>query len=568
MLKRLEISNIALIDSLSVDLAPGMNCLTGETGAGKSIIIDSINCILGERTSRDLIRSQSNSASVTGYFTLDDLRSREEIFAILDENDINFEGNDLVLFREFDRSGRNICRICGKSVSLSLLKTIGSYLIDIHGQHDNQSLLRTETHIDLLDLFGGNNIKNILDEYRQLRSEYNSKISMIRKLSGDPAERARRIDLLRYQAKEIADAKLDPKEEETLEETRSILANSEKITEALSGAYMSLSGDDSDMYSRSARDLMGDAASYLKEISSLSSSLEELSSEATDILYNLTDLSDSIRQALSEMSFSPDELERIDDRLDLINNLKRKYGNSVPEIIEFGRRAEEEAASLEGSEELTRELEREAEDLKEEMKNVCFRLHEERELAGEKLGEAVCLELKELEMPGARFLADIVFDGRDDPVFGANGLDSVEFLMSANPGEGLKPLSRVASGGELSRIMLALKSILANVDSIPTMIFDEIDIGISGRTAQSLGEKLRRLSRSHQVICVTHLAIIAAGADRNMIVTKSTENGQTLTKLQVPDRKMLTYEIARLLDGTPSEISLTHAHEMLRKFGR
>ena len=562
MLKKLEIRNIALIDEVDVDFTMGMNCLTGETGAGKSIIIDSIGCILGDRASRDLIRTGCDSAAVKGLFCIDDM---PELPAFLAENKLDTQNGVFEISREFDKSGKNICRFNGKNITLSLLKELGSFLIDVHGQHDNQSLLKTDTHIVLLDRFGGKEIGSLLEEYRALRSACSKKQSEIKKLTGDPAERARRIDLLRYQADEISAAKLKKGEDEALAESHRYLVNAEKIIESLSDAYAALSeGGSGSSRSSSALDLTGEAMSELEKISGISDGLKELFTRTQEIYYDLEDLSSSMRKELENASFEPDELEKTDARIDAINSLKRKYGSTIEEIIAFGKNAEETAEKLEGSEEYIQSLEREISSYHAKMKIICEKLHDERVKTAQTLEKLVSNELADLEMPGAVFSVDILYDGADAPDFTSNGLDSVEFLMSANRGEPLKPLSRVASGGELSRIMLAIKKIFADVDSIPTMIFDEIDIGISGKTASSLGEKLRFISKSHQVICVTHLAQIAARAAHNIIVSKSFNGKSTVTRVNVPDEKERIAEIARLLDGNPeSEVALRHAEEMI-----
>jgi len=564
VLIQLEIKNIALIDEISIELGEGLNILTGETGAGKSIIIDSINAVLGGRFSaKDIIKSGKEQASVTAVFSVE----YERLSDLLDESGIEpQEDSCLIISREFNLSGKNICRINGRIVPVSLLKQVGERIIDIHGQHENQSLLNPQNHIELLDSFGSGRIFPLKQKYIKLLSEYRELTGRLKKLTENQRERETRIDLLRYQVSEIKNAQLKPGEDQELESRRTILANSEKINSSLTKAYGLLYGGDIS-YS-TAFDNIGKALAHLNEICGIDESFQSLCSRIEDITYQLQDICHEIRMTSESVEYNPELLGETEERLDLVNRLKRKYGKTIEDILEYCSKAEAELDELEHCEENSARILDELKKIDAELFEIARHISKEREKAAAQMEKLIMRELEDLEMKNTRFKVNIEFEGSKDEEGGRkylnNGMDTVEFLISPNPGEPLKPLSKIASGGEMSRIMLAIKNVLANIDRIPILIFDEIDSGISGRVAQKVGEKLLRISRSHQVICVTHLAQIASMADNHYQIEKNTTGCKTFTTVKKLEGDSVKLEIARMLGGTNiSEISLKHAEEML-----
>jgi DNA repair protein RecN (Recombination protein N) len=563
MLLQLEINNIALIDNISIELGSGLNVLTGETGAGKSILIDSINAVLGERVSKELIRTGTEKASVEAVFCLEDGRLHDilESLGILPEED-----GTLILSREFSISGKNTCRVNGKLVTVSVLKEIGERLIDIHGQHDNQSLLRTESHIDLLDAFVGEDLEKLKQNYSTLLHQYREFKSRLKSLSGDKGERERKIDLLKFQIEEIRKARLKTAEEEELNKQRLFLSHAEKIINALSNAYELLYGG-TDVKS-SASDNLNGAAAEIHTIVRLDEKFGAIGKKLEELSYQLEDVMEDIRSRRDSVEYSPKLLEQIEERLDLIFKLKRKYGASVEEVLAYCRKIEQELELMTNSEEAAQKLQEEIRKTSEKLYAICSEMNRKRREAAAVLESRIGTVLEDLEMKKARFKVEIVFDdmgdGQGEKKFQGRGLDKVEFLISANVGEPLKPLSKIASGGEMSRIMLAIKTILADVDCVPTLIFDEIDIGISGKVAQKVGEKLDFISAGHQVVCVTHLAQIACMADDHYLIEKIADQESTRTQVTELREQELAREIARMIGGiSTSDITMKHAEEML-----
>jgi len=568
MLLQLDIRNIALIDEVNIELGEGLNILTGETGAGKSIIIDSINAVLGERTSREVIRTGSEKASIDAVFQVD----ADVLSDIFDEIGVEpEEDGTLILSREITQSGRNTCRVNGKIVPVSIMKTIGERLIDIHGQHDNQSLLRTQNHIDLLDSFGGDRIGEIKRQYSKLLEQYKQTLAQIKAITADPAERERKLDILNFQIAEISDAKLKTGEEEELGRQRLLLANAEKIASSLGQVYSGIiTGDKGE---KPAVDMMNDALYHLSSMARLGEKYDELAGRLQDIIYQVDDLGTDIRKELDQVEVNPALLEQIEERLDLIYKLKRKYGESIEKIHEFYESALKQRDEIIKTEEIANELGKKRIELEAALYDLASKLNQERVKAASLLEDRICTQLDDLEMKRAKFKVDIQFDTVSDNEAGrkftANGLDRVEFLISPNAGEPLKPLAKIASGGEMSRIMLAIKTILAQVDKIPTMIFDEIDSGVSGRAAQKVGEKLSYISNSHQVICVTHLAQIASMADNHFLIEKIYDKASTITKVSKLDNESIIKEISRLVGGSDSSYtSLKYAEEMVQNAKR
>lgn len=563
MLQRLQIQNIAIIDKVEIELGEGLNVLTGETGAGKSIIIDSIKAILGERLSKDLIRSGKDKAVVEAVFVVDDDRLKDFFneFGIEPEED-----GTLIISREFTLAGRNTCRINGKMATVSMLKHIGEVLIDIHGQHDNQSLLRIDSHIDLLDSFGDESIYKLKNKYSEKLAKYREIKNKLNHLSGNQKDRERKIDFLKFQIDEIKEAKLKPNEEEELNKQRIILNNSEKIIAALSKVY-ELVGVGSKT-EKSASDNIGEAMSIMGEISKLDQRYAAMLNRLEGLFFEMEDIVSEVRSSRDEIDYDQELLEQVEDRLDLIYKLKKKYGDSIEKVMEFMENAQQELNEILNNEELVNELRDKLKQADEELFKIAKDISAKRRAAAKLLEEKIGFELNDLEMKNAKLKVVIEFDESTDENgdrrYNHNGLDKVEFLISTNPGEPLKPLAKIASGGEMSRIMLAIKTILANVDKISTLIFDEIDIGISGKAAQKVGEKMSYISKNHQVISVTHLAQIACMADHNYYIEKSANALSTSTTVRRLNENEVKSEVARIIGGTNiSDITIKHAEEMI-----
>lgn len=562
MLQRLEIQNIAIIDRVEIELGEGLNVLTGETGAGKSIIIDSINAILGERMSKELIRTGRDKAVVEAVFQVktDRLSDLLESFGIECEED-----GALIISREFTASGKNICRINGRIATVSMLKKIGERLIDVHGQHDNQSLLRTESHIELLDSFADDKINILKDEYLKHFESYREIKNRFKSLFGDAGERERKIDILKFQIDEIMKASLKAGEEEEIEKQRDVLINYEKIISTLSNAYEALDSGGKlgisalDRINKSVSDF-GNIQDYDDKYSTLKKRLEALSYELEDIVSEIRELRDGIE-------YEPSVLEQLEERLDVLYRLKKKYGDSIEGILEYLENAKKELDELVNNEEIIKRLKEDLKREDEKLYKLAKDIYGERVKTAGLLENSIGSEFCDLEMKNTRLKVNIEFDDSmndGERRYNNNGLDRVEFLISTNAGEPLKPLAKIASGGEMSRIMLAIKTILANVDKMPTMIFDEIDTGISGIAAQKVGEKLCYISKNHQVISVTHLAQIACMADNNYYIEKVTKDGSTQTAVNCLDEEGKRNEIARIIGGAKvSDIAIKHAEEML-----
>lgn len=557
MLQSLYLENIALIEKLGIELFPGFDVLTGETGAGKSIIIDAVNFVLGERTSRDLIRNGAARAKVEAVFSLNE---GDAAFAALDALGIECEGNELILSRELSAAGRNACRVNGTLVPVASLKSVSDTLVDIHGQHEHQALLDAENHISYLDAYCHaeslpiiENIDAIVSRRNELLLKRNSGFSSER-------EREREMDMLRYQIEEIASANLEAGEEERLNAEKTVLLNAERIRTALETAHMALSGAEEGCALSAmdtARRSMRDIAALNKDYETLSDKIEELYYAAEDISFVLRDTSENVESDMQR-------LEEIEQRLKLISDLKRKYGRTVGDVIDFGKDAETKLNELENAEALAAELDAKLDKLKAEYNVAADELSKVRRAAGERLKRDVLNELKDLGMAKAMFDVALSDASGGEPRKG--GRETAEFMLSANPGEPLKPLEKVASGGELSRIMLCFKSIFADNDRMPTLIFDEIDTGISGRTAAVVGEKMLGIAKKHQVICVTHLAQIAALADAHLMVRKYDDGKNTFVETRQLDENEKVQRIAQMMDGeSDSPSALTHARELIAR---
>lgn len=549
MLSNLQIENIAVIKSASIDFENGFNVMTGETGAGKSIVIDSLNAILGERTSRELIRSGADSASVCAEFQNVGDNVKNELEKLGIEKD-----DTLIVSRKLTPDGKNVCRINGMPATVSMLKALGVQLVNIHGQLDNQSLLSPETHCSFIDKLAGSGRE--LNEFKELYSLYIKKENELKSLNTDVNEKNRRLDILNYQIEEIQKADIRPGEKDELTEKLGFLRNAEKVLDLLHAAYAALNGDGE---MPGAADVAADAASKLLSAADYSSDFTETANGVNDAAMNLSAYTEELRDKIYSLDYDPNETERAEERLDVIYRLSQKYGDSEEDILAYLENAEKERDALSFSDERAEQLRAETEKAYNEALAAAKKLSEIRIEAGKKFSADVERELAFLDMPSVKF---IVNDSVGELY--ENGIDNIEFLLSANAGEDPKPLSKIASGGELSRIMLAIKCVLSELDDIDTLIFDEIDSGVSGRAALKIAAKMKELSKTHQVICVTHLAQIAAFADEHKLISKEEKDGRTYTCIASLDYNGRKYELARIMGGlTVTQSILNSAEELL-----
>lgn len=550
MLNQLSVRNVAVIDKLDINLHDGVSVLTGETGAGKSIIIDSINMILGDRANKELVRYGTDKAVVQAVFD-----APKSVINILEENDIDVEDETVIITRQVTKEGKSVARINGMVVTLNILREISDRLINIHGQHDNQALLTPIRHITFLDAYADN--EEYINRYKDILSKKREIEKKISSLEMDEQEKMQRIDLLEYQVTEIKKASLEKGEEDDLREQRDIYTNAEQITKSVNEAYMNLyEGDEI----QSAYDGISIAVNEIFQISDLNPQLKSIYDTLNEIMYSLEDTAHEIKEFGETVEFDEQTLNEIEERLDLISRLKRKYGNSIEEILEYLKKAESELNDIKLSDERTNELKEELKNITKELKEKGNVLTQRRENAAKVLEENIEKSLHELNMEKSKFKVNIENDG----TFYDNGMDKVEFLISTNPGEPLKPLVKIASGGELSRVMLAIKSILADSDGVDTMIFDEIVTGVSGKAAMSIAKKLAVIAKNKQVICITHLPQLTAMADNHYLIQKNTDGELASTTLKELDEEGRELELARIIDGGEvTELALSHAKQML-----
>lgn len=554
MLSVLKIQNIAIIESAEIEFSGGFNVLSGETGAGKSIILDSINAVLGFRTSRELIRTGESEARVTALFSC----VGENVEKKLEELSLPLSPDGSVLVSRVIGADRNVCKINNALTNVTALRELGAELISVHGQQDNRELLNSETHIGYIDSMG--NSEKLLGEFRDIYAELLSLKSQIKRLSGDKAEKARRIDILTYQIDEIEKAEIEPGEWEQLKNRRSELQNYEKIQAGLYGAYEALCGDDS---FHGAVELLSGAFRELSAISQYSAEAEELSKKLGDIYYEAEDIADSVRNSVSDEGFSQAELENVENRINVIYGLSKKYGATEEDILKFLENAKTELDDISFSDEKLEELHVRYSEMHEKALKTAKELSDLRKKTAEDFSEKVRNELRFLDMPNVEFSVRF-----GETELCENGIDSAEFLISANIGEDPKPIAKIASGGELSRIMLAIKTVMAHKDKIATMIFDEIDSGVSGRAALKVASKLKEVSEGKQVLCVTHLAQLMSYADSHYLIEKSAENGKTYTSVTPLDYLGRKTEIARITGGGKiTDIQLENAEQMLKESG-
>ncbi len=551
MLSNLKISNIAIIKEAVIDFDNGLNVLTGETGAGKSIIIDAINAILGERTSRELIRTGSHSAEVSAFFeNIDD-----DVVEILNELGIaSEEDNSLLISRKISLDGKNICKVNGANVSVSMIKKIGQALINVHGQMDNHNLLNEELHYTYIDSFADN--KDIFEEYSRAYNEYCTCKRRFDNLIVNESEKARKIDLLTYQIKEIEYADIRVGEWDDLEKRKKVLQNAELLISLVNNAVEIINGNDN---FTGVSDMLNTASNSLIKATEFDETLNNVSDTIAEMSYNITDCASELNSFLYSLDVDPNELDIIEDRLDILFRLSKKYGQNETEILAFLDNAQKELEDITFSDKLKEQLEIELNEKYKIMERASHKLSVNRQKFGEIFINKVKDELQFLDMTSISF--KIV---QNRKTFDETGADEIYFLISANAGEEPKPLSKIASGGELSRIMLAIKNVLSSKDNIQTLIFDEVDTGVSGRAAQKIGIKLKEVSKNRQVLCVTHLAQIACFADNHFLISKSESDNKTYTKVENLDNDGKIHELARIIGGIEStQLSLDAAAEMI-----
>lgn len=548
MLELLHIENIAIIEAADIEFAPGFNALTGETGAGKSIVIDSLSAVLGQRTSRELIRTGADKAFVSAAFsgTVPELT---ETLGIQPEAD-----GTLLLQREIQTDGKNVCRVNGRPVTVGQLRALGARLLNIHGQHDGQQLLDEEQHIVYLDSFG--RVESLAITYAEKYKNFTDIRRQIGALQMDEAEKARRVDTLQYQIEELRRAKLTPGEEEELTARRGMLRNAEKFLDAVAGADYALNGDDSGGGALSALRQAQDALSGVRHLDDAFGQLYERLGEAYSEVY---DIAATVEDKRGELDVSPGELDRVESRMDLLYRLKKKYGATVEDMLDYQARCEAELAQIEDAGDTLVRLEQALSKAEKAARQAAQALSDARKAAADRLTAQILTELQQLDMGKIRFAVDFAEKPLD-----SDGMDTVRFLMSANVGEELRPIHKIASGGELARIMLAMKNVLSEQDHVGTMVFDEVDTGVSGRAAQKVAEKMARISRRKQVLCVTHLPQLAAMADTHFSVEKGERGGRTYTEVRRLDREQRRQELARLTGGSHvSQTMLDGAEELL-----
>ncbi|WP_444441821.1 DNA repair protein RecN [Pseudoruminococcus massiliensis] len=551
MLSNLYIENIAVIEKTSIDFKKGLNVMTGETGAGKSIVIDSINAVLGNRTSKELIRTGASSAFVSAEFT----NLSEKAIAVIDEAGFELEDGELLIQREISTTGKNKCRINGRPATVSTLKEIGVQLINIHGQHESYELMSPELHISYIDKLAG--LESEIEAYQEVYKKYKKLSAELKKATVDESERERKIDLLKYQIDELEDADLRDGEYEELNEQKAVLQNSEKIIEAIMSSRALMNGDEE---SSGVLENLQEINSQLSDISEYMSEVEPINSRIESAIYELEDCLSELTGLTDLVDTDGGSLDSIEERLDLIYTLGKKYGSTIKEMLDFLDKAKKELNALVMYDENREALIKECDKAYKEAEKLAKALSEKRRATSSEFADKVCEEMAFLDMPNVKLVVV-----QESCELNSLGCDNIEFLISTNPGEPPKPISKIASGGELSRMMLAVKNVLSDKDDIDTLIFDEVDTGISGSAAQKVGLKLREVSKSRQVLCVTHLAQIAAMGNSHFKISKSVRDEKTFTKVEELDHEGRKQELARIIGGTEmTKASLDYAEEMLR----
>ena len=539
MIDTLHIKNIGIIDDLTVSFSDGFNVLTGETGAGKTLIIDSLALLAGGRFSKEIIRTEQKNAIVEANILINDGK----------------ENNYIIVSREMNINGRNLCKIDGKMVTVNELKEYMKNIINIHGQHDNQIILDKTKHIEYVDKFAGKKLLNIKNEYEEEFNKRNNIKNELQNNYGDDKERQRKLDLLKYQLNEIECAKLKIGEDKELEEKRKIIINKELIKESLNKSDYEIS--------EVAFDSLGNVIKNIEKIEEFDKKYSNILTQVRDIYYQVEEVSRDLSSLKEDGYFEEDNKQEIEERLDLIFSLKRKYGDSIEDILKYADELKKEKYDIENLEEHNNQLKKQLEKIEETLLNKSRIMHEIRIKISEDLENKINNELKDLEMKNAKFKVDIKYEENGD--YNKFGLDKIEFLISTNVGDTYKELVKIASGGEMSRIMLGIKNILSDVDEVPILVFDEIDTGISGIAANRVADKLRKIAKKHQVLCITHLAVIAAKGENNYYVNKKVKNNKTTTCIKLLKEKEVLEEIARISSGEVTEVSLEHARELRKR---
>ncbi|WP_404468361.1 DNA repair protein RecN [Sutcliffiella horikoshii] len=563
MIAELTIKNFAIIESLSVSFDKGLTVLTGETGAGKSIIIDAIHLLAGGRGSHEFVRFGEKRAELEGLFLLED--EKHPAYRVCQELGIEIEDEMVVLRREIHATGKSVCRVNGKLVTIALLREVGQTLVDIHGQHEHQELMDPDLHLSLLDQFGGAAVQKELKEYRNIYSSFKDVEKRLLELTENEQKVAHRLDLLQFQAEEISNAQLTVNEEDELLEERNKISNYERLYQSLNNCYHAMHGEQKGL------DWVGQAMSESEGLEEIDKNLKDVHEIISNSYYQLEELSYRIRDEIDQLEFDPNRLDFIEGRLNEIKQLKRKYGTTVAEVLEYASKIEEELETLQNRDSHIHQLQESLESLKQDLALEAKSLTDARRKASEKLMKSIHKELKDLYLEKAIF--DVNMDVKKekasgDAVFSKNGVDVVEFYLTTNPGEPLKPMAKVASGGELSRIMLALKSIFSRHQGITSIIFDEVDTGVSGRVAQAIAEKIYQVSVDSQVLCISHLPQVAAMSDTHLFISKEVSGERTKTKVRGLDQDEKVREIGRMISGVEiTSLTKEHARELLEIAG-
>lgn len=553
MLKKLIINNFAIINKLQIDFKDGMTALTGETGAGKSIIIDALGLLVGSRSSIDFIRTGQEQLNVQGLFGV---KSSSPLFAILDEYGIAHEDNQIIIKREINRKGRNVCRINNELVKTNVLRQAGQFLVEIHGQNQQQELLNEDNHINILDRFADVNFQKDLAKYQQLFSDYQDKRGRLRTIQKNSQNLVQRIDMLKFQIEEIDSAKVQAGEDDQLEDEKNQLSNFEKISSSLQESYRGLSENNTGVV-----DTLGNVRDQLEDIMDYDKSYKELYDSVNGAYYQLQDNAATIADQIENLDFDEDRLDNIQKRLITLDSLKKKYGPTLDEVLDFDKKAHHELSQIDIDDDTESELEQEITDLQDELLELGKSLSKQRHLTATTLEKSINHQLKDLYMPNAKF--GVSFSTLDEAL-SVNGIDRIQFDLKTNVGEDFKPLVKVASGGELSRVILAFEAIIAEKMNVETIVFDEIDTGVSGRVAQAIGDKIYKVSQFLQVLCITHLPQVAAMSDIQFEIKKETVKDKTETKVSVLNDLQRVEAISLMLAGTKiTDLTRKHAQELL-----
>jgi DNA repair protein RecN (Recombination protein N) len=553
LLVELSIKNFAIIEKQTVSFDKGLTVMTGETGAGKSIIIDAIHLLVGGRGSFEFVRHGEEKAELEGLFQIDDLEHPVVKKAL--ELGIDIEDGMVILRREISKNGKSICRINGKLVTISMLRELGSTMVDIHGQHEHQELMNDSSHLSLLDQFGGQEVAQALEDYQEVFNNYQLTLKKLKSLNENEQQMAHRLDLIQFQFDEIQKAKLKPNEDEVLFEEKRRLTNFERLYSLINSSYSSLNGDQKGI------DSIGAVLGYLEDAASIDSHYQEMFDTISTIFYSLEDVNRTIRHELDSLEFDPNRLNEIEERWNEINQLKRKYGKTIEDIVQYAESIAAEIETIQNKETHIGQLEKELTILQQKLDEKATILSNHRKKWALVLTELIHKELKELYMEKAVFSINLEYDNKHYTYSGAN---SGEFYISTNPGEPLKPLVKIASGGELSRIMLALKSIFSKHQGVTSIIFDEVDTGVSGRVAQAIAEKIYQVAVNSQVLCISHLPQVAAMADTHLFIAKNMVNGRTKTSVRSLSLAEKVSEIGRMISGKEiTELTKQHAEELL-----